>query len=208
MTDQPIRFRPLWGRVLAVVVVLVCAAGAVGYVVAGDPAGFWATLPFLALVAVLAWALFWRPELIVEPHRVRIVNVFRTIDLAWPGIQRIDTRFSLTLFTGAGRFAVWAAPAPGLRGATRVERGDVSGLPGSTRGEGGSVRPGDALGTPSGDAGFLVRRRWEELRDAGMLDRGPEPGSVRVRVHTATVAVLVALAAACAVSAALQAAGR
>lgn len=200
MSNETIRYRPVWGRVLAVAVIVVCALGAVGFLLAEDWEGAWRTLPFLTLLGTLAWATFWRPELVIEPHGLRVVNVFRTVDVAWPAIQRLDTRFALTIYTHEGRVGVWTAPSPGVRGTVRIGREDVRELPDTAYGPGGTVRPGDALGTASGDAGYLVRRRWEQLRDAGLLDRGAEAGSVRRSWHVATIAAVAALAVACVVA--------
>ncbi len=159
---------------------------------------------FLALFAFAAWAMFWRPELAVEPHGVRVVNVFSTVDIPWPAIERIDTRFALTLYTATGRVGVWTAPAPGLRGALGVRRDDLRHLSESTYGAERTVRPGDSLGTASGQLSYLIRTRWEDLRDSGMLDRGVEPGSVRTTWHVATIGVMGVLVVACALSLAVQ----
>ncbi len=103
------------GRILAVVTVVVCAFGVValfgGDVVAGDPL-FWPIL----LMAVLAWALFWRPSLRMQEHGVTVQNVFRTHFIPWPVDPRIGHRYSLTIFTVTRKGECrQAAPAPGRR---------------------------------------------------------------------------------------------
>ena len=77
------------------------------------PSALWRAGPWLALVAGACWALFWRPEVVVDDGGVRLVNVSRTIDVPWPSIQAVDTKWALTLITAYGRFTGWAAPAPG-----------------------------------------------------------------------------------------------
>ena len=66
----------------------------------------------ILLVAVVAWALFWRPSLRMQEHGVTVENVFRTYFVPWPSIQGIDTRYSLTIHTSRGNIPVWATPAP------------------------------------------------------------------------------------------------
>ncbi|MWB98130.1 hypothetical protein GB864_06160, partial [Agromyces sp. MMS17-SY077] len=87
-----------------------------------------------------------------------------------------------------------------LRGAGSISRDRVQHLPETAQRAAGAVRPGEAVGTPSGDAANLVRRRWEQLRDEGLLEAGAEPGSVRRTWHVATIAVLAVLVTACVVA--------
>ncbi|WP_160425903.1 PH domain-containing protein, partial [Agromyces seonyuensis] len=142
MPDSSIvRYRSRWSRVLVGITIGVCVAGALGLVVSGELQDLWGTLPFLALVSVLAWALYWRPELVVLPHGVRVVNVLRTVEVAWPAITDVDTRFALTIDTVDGRVSVWAAPAPGLRGAGSISRDRVQHLPETAQRAAGAVRP-------------------------------------------------------------------
>ena len=139
------------------------------------------------------WALYWRPCVVVDDSGVRLVNPFRTIDVAWPAIHAVDTRWALTLVTAYGRFTSWAAPAPGARHIALAARGDAHHLPESTVDDGG-VRPGDLPTSASGGAALLIRRRWESLRDAGYLDDPVlEHESAPVRWHIGTMAVAAAL---------------
>ena len=204
MLNDSLHYRPLWGRILAVGVLVVSVSGTVAFIGNADWTGLAYSVWFFALFAFAAWAMYWRPVLIVEPHGVRVVNVFSTVDVAWPAIERVDTRFALTLHTPAGRVGVWTAPAPGLRRAVAVRGDDLRHLSESTYGAERTVRPGDSLDTPSGQASYLIRTRWEDLRDRGLLDRGAEPGSVRTTWHVATITVMSVLVAACVASLALQ----
>lgn len=201
---ESFQYRPLFGRILAATIVVLCAVGVAGLAVAGDWPGLVRTVWPLAFFSVLAVALFWRPRILIEDHGVTVVNVLRTIEVPWPAILRIDTRFSLTLFTAERKIPVWAAPSPGIRGAVAIERSDVRNLSESAYGPGHSVRPGDSVTTPSGQVAFVLRKRWEALRDAGHLDSGAvEEGSLKVTVHWATIAVLGVLFAGTVISVAL-----
>lgn len=157
--------------------------------------------PWLALVALAVWATYWRPCVAVDDGGVHLVNVLRTIDLPWPSIQRIDTKWALMLFTAYGSFTAWAAPAPGVRAAARLQTGPRAALPESAVSDGVSIRPGDLPGSPSGDAALTVRRRWEELRDAGHLD-DPRLEFARppVHWHVSVIAAAVVLVVGCVAS--------
>jgi hypothetical protein len=218
MPPEPFRYRPTFGLVLTGVVVALCVVGAASLVAVGDWAGLARATSPLSFAAILVIALFWRPCIVITESCVTVVNVFRTYDVPWHAIERIDTRYAVTLFTATGRIAVWAAPSPGLRGATTIGKRDVSNLTESSYGPEGTVRPGDAVSTPSGQVAFVLRRRWEEIRDQGADEQGSagrapagqasgpherDAGHVRVVTHRATVVALVVLAVTSLVSAAV-----
>lgn len=191
-------FRSTFSRVISVAVWVCCGVGAV-------VAAFYGldqlaqTLPWLALASGAVWALYWRPRVIVDDGSVHLVNVFRTIDVPWPAIQAVDTKWALTLVTGYGRFTAWAAPAPGGMGAARqLRKADRQALGSTTSGL--AIRAGDLPDTPSGSVALVIRTRWEQLRDAGYLDDPRmEFAAVPVRFHWLTIAGAVVLVGGCAV---------
>lgn len=194
VTDVEV-FRPGFGRVLVVVVVLLCAGGAVTGLL-DDATTVWPYLPLLALLSVLAWAAYWRPAVVVSPAGVELRNVTRTVEIPWTALNAVETHYALTLHTAYGSYASWAAPAPSQSRVRRADRTDVTDLPESTYGSGGSVRPGDLAGTDSGQAAALVRSRWEQLRDTGVLNAPRlEREQPVVHWHVGTLAVVVALGA-------------
>lgn len=188
-------YRPKFGRVVAAGVAVV---GVVG-LVSGLATDWRATLPYaapVALVVLWVWAGYWRPAVIVSPASVELRNVTRTVELPWPTIQAVDTKYALTLRTAYGDYAAWAAPAPGRARAVSAGRDAAQNLPETTY-RGGTVGAGDLLVGASGQAAAIVRARWEQLRDAGLLDDPRlERGRPRVRWHVATLAGLVLLIAA------------
>lgn len=195
MSFQEVRYRPAFGRILAVVTVVVCALGAIGLVVADPAAALRYVWPIL-LVGVLAWALFWRPGLLVQEHGITVENVLRTLFVPWPSIVSIETRYSLTLHTAHGRVAVWAAPAPSRHRTLGLAPKDFDGVGDSARGELGELRPADAVTTPTGNLAQLIRGHWERLRDAGAFASGVDPEAATVTWHWATITAVAALAAA------------
>jgi hypothetical protein len=195
MVFRPVRFSPAFGRVLTVVVAAVGLAALGGFVATGDLDGLLRHGPLPLLLITLVWAMFWAPELRVEEHEVTVRNVLRTVHVPWNAIERIDTKFSLTLYTPQGKIDVWAAPAPSRYAVPTMTEHDARRVAESARAAGGSIRPGDALSTSSGAAAHVIRLHWEQLRDEGVLDAAP-PHAVRVQWHYGTVAGIAVFAAA------------
>ncbi|MBO1751912.1 PH domain-containing protein [Actinotalea sp. BY-33] len=166
--SQTVEFRARSGRILTVAVGVLCGVAFVATTIE-DPVVGLRYLPALLVPAVLVWTILGRPAVLVDDSGVELRNVLRTVHLPWPAILRIDTKYALTLETAYGTYSAWAAPAPGRMQALGAGPEDLAHLPESTYGAGG-VRPGDLITSPSGQAAAHVRRRWEELRDAGHLD--------------------------------------
>ena len=192
MRFAPTCFRPVFGRVLSVIVAVIVASGLAGFIVAGDYEGLvrygWGML----LLVVVVYALFWRPSLDIAEHAITVRNVFSTITVPWPAIQRIDTKYALTLYTTVGKISAWASPAPNRYASHNAAASDARLASNGTA----AVRPGDLLSTGSGAAAFVIRRHWGELRDDGLLDAGYEDGSVRRDIHWPTIITMAALAVA------------
>lgn len=194
MRFAPTTFRPLFGRILAVAVGVVVVLGLAGFVVAGDLASLarfaWGPL----LVAAAGFAAYWFPSISVQEHEVTMRNVFSTVHVPWPAIQRVDTKWALTLYLPGGKkVAAWASPAPN-RYAAQVGASKDTKL--AAQGQGGAIRPGDLLETPSGAVAFVIRSHWEDLRESGVLDAGAEPDSVRREWHWGVIITLAVLAVA------------
>lgn len=187
MRFAPTSFRPAFGRVLSIVMGAISVAALAGFVVTGDWLGLVRYGWILLLLPAITFALFWFPGLDVAEHEVTVRNVFSTFHVPWPAIQRVDTKWALTLYTARGKVTAWASPAPNRYAAQVSASGDTR-LAG--RDQGGSIRPGDLLTTPSGAAAYVIRSHWEQLRDDGLLDAGYEPGSMRRDIHWVTIAVL------------------
>lgn len=188
-------FRARSGRVITVGVAVLCAVAWL-LTLLDDPLTGLRYAPAFAVPAVVVWALLGRPAVVVSDGGVELRNVLRTVHLPWTAIQRIDTKYALTLYTAYGTYAAWAAPAPSRVQTLDASPADLEHLPESTYI--GGARPGDLITTASGQAAAHVRRRWEELRDAGFLDQPRlERDAPAVRWHVGpalAVLVLVALA--------------
>ena len=161
-------FRPAFGRALTLVVAIVGVA-ALAFIAGTSGAGdAILTVPWVLLFTATCWAIFWNPCVVVSDGGVRLVNVTRTIDIPWPSITDVETRYALTLVTAYGRYAAWAAPAPSAGSALRTAARARPRVGAGEEVE--AVTIGEVAGTASGDAARIVRRRWEKLRSEGFLD--------------------------------------
>jgi Bacterial PH domain len=186
-------FRSTLARVLSAAIVTICAIGLVLVGVETGLSGVLRSAPWFVLVGGSCWVLFWRPCVIVDDSGVQVVNVFRTIHLPWPSINAVDTKWALRLYTAYGRYTAWAAPAPSPHEVLRASQKDAAHLPADTYAAEG-IRLGDLPTTPSGNAALLIRRRWQELREAGHLENPRlERERAVVKWHTGTIAVGVAM---------------
>lgn len=189
-------FHSRFNRVVAIVIWALEAFVLVSNVISGE----FAEGPALVVVpvvlgAVLVYAVLWRPSVAVSADGVTLVNVLRTIVVPWPALIDVDTRFSLSLRTPGGTFSAWAAPAPGRAGAAVANRAERRHGPHSpTPSIGGRARPGDLISTESGEAAYMVRERWNELVEAGLVEVGvAETTPVAIHWHWVQGAVVAAL---------------
>ncbi|MEO6999535.1 MAG: PH domain-containing protein [Terracoccus sp.] len=106
------------------------------------------SLPLIAsvvLALVLLWLFVARPRAVIHVEGIRLVNPLRVVDITWPAITEVRSKWALELFAGETRYTAWGIPADPKRprhgrglltlGANKV----VSGSGG--RGGRGSVLP-------------------------------------------------------------------
>lgn len=164
---------------IAAVIVWALSAFMVGSAVVGGDVRFASLYPAAALLAFFAWAALWRPFVSVGDAGVTLRNVTHRVGIPWEALVHIDTRYALTVHTPTGKFAAWAAPAPGLTGSLLARRrnGDRE-----ARAAGEALRSGDLIGTESGDAALIVREQWRKRLDAELIATGTAD-EVAVRRH-------------------------
>jgi hypothetical protein len=168
--------RPLFGKVLVIGVWVICGTALISLIAELDLLNFLRFVTLIAFAAYAVWILFWSPCVTIAPSGVTVRNLLRSYDISWPAIQRVDTKFALTLFTAGAKIVAWSAPQPSRFSAMRTTRSEIRNLPESSYGAGGGIRPGDLPASASGLAALYVRRYWEQLRDAGYLDSGVVEG--------------------------------
>lgn len=189
---QPYVYRPTFGRLLVFATILLSVIAVVLVLVTEGPGPTVQVLPWVALFTGASWLLFYNPRVVVDDSGVLLVNVLRTLHLPWPSIQRVDTKWALTLVTSLGTYTAWAAPAPSRMSARRLSRRESEVLPESTYLGQDLIRPGDAPGSPSGDVALVIRRHYDALRDAGHLD---DPRLEREKPRSAWHVIPVAVGA-------------
>ena len=198
-------YRPLFARVLLVVAAAVVLWWDVDLLQRGRFGT--AVLITLWLVAALAalGALFWRPAVVVDADGVELRNVLRDVRVPWAALERIETRFALTLLAGGRRHQSWAATANGRPGRARpsdVPSGEVA----------TDAEPVPASGhvrTASGLTAYLVEQRWlawqqqaawaSRTAEAPATAPGEPAAEVTVRWRPLLPAVALGAAAAAAV---------
>lgn len=197
--SETVVLRSTFGKALTISVIVVAVACLVALGVQDEIAIVVRFFVPLMTLAYVVWLAFWAPAVEVSDGGVTLVNVFRTIDLPWPAIERIDTKYALTLFTTYGRFVAWAAPSAGRHRFINTPEEDARGLP-ETSFIAGTLGQGDLPNTESGDAAAVVRARWEGLRDGGHLDSGALDSTIRpvtwssVKITTAAALITASFA--------------
>jgi len=188
-------FTSRFNRVLAVVVWALAVILTATTLASGTTSAPLALIP-CAFFCLLAWTALWRPYVLVADTGVRIRNVLRTIEVPWPALIHVDTRYALTLYTPGHQWSAWAAPAPGRTGTNVARRAENRGRVDAAPRVDGRVRPGDLLATESGQAAQIVRDHWEKLRESGAIEIGvAEQTPVPTHWHLGTNLALVVLAA-------------
>ncbi|MFD1211272.1 PH domain-containing protein [Arthrobacter sp. GCM10027362] len=195
-TEARTVFRPRSAPWLTGSVWLLAAIGLAVSAAAYGVAGLVRTTP-LATLAYLTWWLAWYPAVVVGEAQVTLRNPLATIKVPWDALVTVDTKYALTLVTPRRKYSAWAAPAPGIFALYRARADHASGLPETTYGPAGSIRPGDLSHTDSGAAAYLVRKRWSELLADGTVEAGAaDAARVAVRPNWLPIAVAVVLLAA------------
>ena len=190
MAFQEVSYRPAFGRTLAVVTVVVCAVGVVA-LFWGDATSAIRYVWPIVLVAVLAWALFWRPSLRMQEHGITVENVLAHVLRAVagdPGESIRVTRSRSTRRADASRSGRRPPRAATERSVSRARTSTASASP--RAGEHGSLRPSDALTTPSGNLAQAIRGHWEQLRESGAFASGEDPEAFTITWHYGTIATI------------------
>ena len=72
-------------------------------------------LPWQLLAIWVLYLLLVRPCVVLVPEHLRVINLFRRHDIAWPAIDHFGGRYQLIVFLREGRkIACWGAPSTGL----------------------------------------------------------------------------------------------
>jgi hypothetical protein len=186
--EKTTTLRPVFGRIITALIAAIGIAVIVSLIATGQFRQLGLSLSPVLLTVYVVWMLFWAPCVRLSPAGVELVNIIRTQTVSWPAIQRIETKYALTLYASDRKYVAWAAPAPSRFAAMSASRRDIKGLPESTFSAENRIGLGDLPTSDSGAAAMRVRRAWEGYRDAGLL--GPVEGTgVTTTWHPVIIAV-------------------
>jgi hypothetical protein len=101
--------RPASSVAVGVVGVLIGLALVVPALLAADRN--WALVSVTTLGFILLWLFIVRPCAVLHAEGVRIVNPLRTVDITWPMIEEIRSRWALEIVAQGRRYTAWGVPA-------------------------------------------------------------------------------------------------
>lgn len=165
---KPVVLKSKFAQILGWAIWLVLA---ISCTMIGLTEGAWALLQTCSaalFIGLLLHSLLIRPVVRVSDEGVEVVNPLQDVTLPWECIDRIDTKWGLTIFSGQRKVQAWSAPAPGRHSSLRSTKFEGRHLPESTY-LAGTIRPGDLVSSDSGAAAYTIRTEWERRRDLGLL---------------------------------------
>jgi len=71
----------------------------------------WSLISTIVLALVLLWLFVVRPSVVLHAEGLRIVNPLRVIDLTWPVISEVRSRWALEVVAQGRKYTAWGVPA-------------------------------------------------------------------------------------------------
>jgi hypothetical protein len=71
----------------------------------------WIALSVVLLATVVAYALAFRPALVVNDNGLLIRNIVRDVEIPWPRVRGVESIWSLSVETDQDKYVVWAVNA-------------------------------------------------------------------------------------------------
>lgn len=65
----------------------------------------------VVLAMVLLWLFVVRPSAVIHREGIRLVNPLRVVDVTWPAITEVRSKWALEVFAGGTRYTAWGIPA-------------------------------------------------------------------------------------------------
>lgn len=103
------------------------------------PPRSWTLVSTVVLALVLLWLFVVRPCVVIHAEGIRLVNPLRVVDVTWPVISEVRSRWALELTAGGRRYTAWGVPAD--PGRPRYGRGMLSVGANKVRGQTVPVAP-------------------------------------------------------------------
>ncbi|TQM63949.1 PH domain-containing protein [Humibacillus xanthopallidus] len=71
----------------------------------------WALVSSVTLALVLLWLFVVRPAAVIHDEGIRLVNPMRVVDLTWPTITEVRSKWALELVADGKKYTAWGVPA-------------------------------------------------------------------------------------------------
>jgi len=71
----------------------------------------WTLISTVVLALVLIWLFVVRPCAVIHAEGIRLVNPLRVVDVTWPAITEVRSRWALELVVEGTRYTAWGVPA-------------------------------------------------------------------------------------------------
>jgi lysylphosphatidylglycerol synthetase-like protein (DUF2156 family) len=71
----------------------------------------WALISSVVLALVLLWLFVVRPAAVIHDEGLRIVNPLRVVDVTWPTITEVRSKWALELVADGKKYTAWGVPA-------------------------------------------------------------------------------------------------
>ena len=71
----------------------------------------WTLISSLVLALVLLWLFVVRPAAVIHDEGIRLVNPLRVVDVTWPTITEVRSKWALELVADGKKYTAWGIPA-------------------------------------------------------------------------------------------------
>lgn len=99
----------------------------------------WTLISTIVLALVLLWLFVVRPSVVIHAEGIRLVNPVRVVDVTWPAISEVRSRWALEIVADGRRYTAWGVPAD--PGRPRYGRGMLTVGANKVRGKGTTEEP-------------------------------------------------------------------
>jgi hypothetical protein len=99
----------------------------------------WTLISTVVLALVLLWLFVVRPCVVIHAEGIRLVNPVRVVDVTWPAITEVRSRWALEVVADGRRYTAWGVPAD--PGRPRYGRGMLTVGANKVRGKGTTEEP-------------------------------------------------------------------
>ncbi|MEO7754437.1 MAG: PH domain-containing protein [Terracoccus sp.] len=143
----------------------------------------WTLISSLVLALVLVWLFVVRPAAVIHEEGIRLVNPMRVVDLTWPAIAEVRSRWALEMFADGVRYTAWGIPSDPKRpryGREILKIGVPRSVPGRGKGKSAAEEPGADTPEPSARPKVEAQTVAAEVEAAMAADRRRRGATPRI----------------------------